>query len=517
MGFCASVRDCNDGFVIVAGKVTATAVAAALLTAFFSIMYNMYDGKAPLLDPSPRVVAVVGSGLAGTVTALTAAEELSSSPKSRVIVFEKEPRTGGNSMKASSGINALNLVDSDDSEDKFAEDVLKSGRGLSSESLVRTLVKESSAAMDFLQGQYGIDLNTTLQLGGHSIARTHCPHNGMPVGFAIMKRLSQALAELPNVEIWTSTHVTDLRINEDEGNRIMLKYVKHEISDENSKNRTEEGLLNATAVVLATGGYSANAQLLQKYAPNAVGLPTTNGYFAQGDGLNLGRNVGGTGVQLDSVQIHPTAFVDPKDPDNPIRFLCPERMRGIGGVLLNAEGSRFVNELEKRDVVTNAIRSQPHNGIAFLVLGHKAAATVDGALSFYVKRGFFQKCETIAEVSKFMSTSEEKLRQEFDKYDTIAKHGEVDDYGKSVFPALIEAGEGPLYVAEVSPAIHYTMGGLKFDTESRVLDAKNNPIPGIFAVGEVTGGLHGANRLAGNSLLECVVFGRKAGKNAALS
>ncbi|PRW56901.1 fumarate reductase flavo [Chlorella sorokiniana] len=444
---------------------------------------------------APRII-VVGGGLAGTAAALAAAE--AAGPNTEVVVLEKEGRPGGNSMKASSGINALAL-DQSDTPEVFRDDTLRSGGGLSVPELVDTLVADSRDAVGWLEGQ-GIDLSGLVQLGGHSKKRTHTSTRG-PVGFSIMKALLDRQAADQRIEVIPSANVTSLL---HEGSRVEGV----EYTDQHG----ERQRLQASAVILATGGFGASASLLQQYAPQTSELPTTNGPWAQGEGLALARSAGASLLHLDQVQVHPTGFVDPADPASGTKFLAPEKLRGVGGVLLNAQGQRFVDELTTRDKATQAIMKQQGRQ-AFLVLGAAAVQQFGPAMGFYLGKQLFVKHGSLAAAAAAMGVPEATLAAEVEAYNAAAAAGK-DAFGKTVFPTTIDPA-APLHVARITPVVHYTMGGVAINPEAQALDANGVPVPGLFAAGEVAGGLHGANRLGGNSLLECVVFGRRAGRNAA--
>lgn len=231
---------------------------------------------------------------------------------------------------------------------------------------------------------------------------------------------------------------------------------------------------------------------------------------------------------MDRVQVHPTGFIDPRDPHNKSKFLAPEKLRGVGGVLLGSRsGSRFVDELATRDVVAKALLSQPGQE-AFLVLSSQGAALFGPTLKFYASRGFFSRLDTLAQLAQHVGAEEDRLRRELEAYNAAAAAAAAagrpedgvdaaatrDAYGKTVFPSSFDLQQ-PFFVARVTPVIHYTMGGVAINPQGQVLGAGGEPVPGLFAAGEVTGGVHGANRLGGNSLLDCVVFGRQAGTAAA--
>jgi succinate dehydrogenase/fumarate reductase flavoprotein subunit len=258
-----------------------------------------------------RKVVVVGSGLAGASASLAAAEA-----GALVVVLESEPRQGGNSMKASSGMNAL-TPDEGDSPEDFKRDVLKSGRGRAREPLVDALVSDSSTALDFLQSR-GVDLSAVVQLGGHSHRRTHANPSGPNVGTAIMTELLERQKHMPGIKVIVGARVTQVRRADDDGRIAGVTYTLE----------GQEYNTSADAVVLATGGYGANRELLREHAPHAADLATTNGPWAKGEGLVLAQGVGGVLVDMDAVQLHPTGFVGAE-------VHSTSKAREVGGFLSN--------------------------------------------------------------------------------------------------------------------------------------------------------------------------------------
>uniref|UniRef100_A0A0N4T477 fumarate reductase (NADH) n=1 Tax=Brugia pahangi TaxID=6280 RepID=A0A0N4T477_BRUPA len=286
--------------------------------------------------------------------------------------------------------------------------------------------------------------------------------------------------------------------------------------------------ISGKAVVLTTGGFSCDHSkedsLLQEFAPEKAHFPTTNGPWATGRGVKMARAMGAALVGMHNVQIHPTAFVDPKDPAAATKFLAAEALRGKGAILLNDKGERFVNELGRRDHVTDKIlkfcakneKAGAHT--AFMVMDDQAVEDFGRAsFGFYAKiKGFFKQFDTLEEVANYMGIQSSKLKETLDEYNEYTKLSlsKEDKFGKKVFPVALK--HPPYYVAVITPAIHYTMGGIKIDKDAAVYNEfSGKPFKGLLAAGEVTGGVHGRNRLAGNSLLECVVYGRIAGRNAA--
>jgi flavocytochrome c len=451
-----------------------------------------------------------------------------------VVVLEKTAALGGsNSAKASSGLSALTVA-SGDSEELFMKDTMSSGDGFSDETLVRKLVDESADALSFLES-FGVELTMLSQCGAHAVARTHRNPTGPNVGTAIMRALTAAAIADEQIEIVSGARVLELLPADT--NEPQTRGVRGVAYTDGVERRE----VVSDAVVLATGGFAASAEKLALWAPAMAALPTTNGPTAEGEGVAMGLAVGASAVDLERVQVHPTAIVDPADPGARTKWLGPEALRGSGGVLLSAAGRRFVDELAKRSVVTAAIWAlTPAERVRVnLVLGEDASAAFGlDTLGVYASKGLVTRLDGFAALATHLRTDETALRAEAAAYDDAAATGGADDFGKTVFPSVFgrrgcasdarsgaDSG-GSFHVFEVTPALHYCMGGLKIGADAAVLatrappeggdDALSGfaPIRGLFAAGEVTGGVHGANRLAGNSLLECVVFGRTAGQAA---
>merc|ERR1712084_139469 len=295
-------------------------------------------------------------------------------------------------------------------------------------------------------------------------------------------------------------------------------------------------------VILASGGFGADftqSSLLAMYRPDLMHLPTTNGEHCTGDGIKMGEEIGAKTIDLEWVQVHPTGLVKPDDADAKIKFLAAEALRGVGGVILNKNGERFANELGRRDYVTGEMwkNSPPFR----LCLNKAASDEISWHCKHYTGRGvmkFYESGKALAEDMGIPLSVLEEAHQ--GHYEAAAKTEKDPDggsfpaypSGKSWDAASGKTGSGkkfyhniipgsavktePFYVAIITPVIHYCMGGLEVDRDSACVGANGKAIPGLYAAGEVAGGVHGNNRLGGNSLLDCVVFGRVSGKAAAM-
>ncbi|KAK9379306.1 FAD binding domain-containing protein [Kockiozyma suomiensis] len=460
---------------------------------------------------SERVI-VVGGGLSG----LSAAHQLLLNG-ANVVLVDKQGFFGGNSTKATSGINgALTRTQVDlniqDSVQQFYNDTIKSARDLARPDLIRVLTYNSAAAVEWLQDVFKLDLTLVSRLGGHSQPRTHRGHDakfpGMAITYALMERIEDYAEQIPDrVQILKKARVT--RVLKDPSDDLKVTGVEYE---------SESGEIKQIfgPVVLATGGYAADfteSSLIKKYRPEIFGLATTNGTHATGDGQKMVMAAGGTGIDMEKIQVHPTGLVDPKDPDNKWKFLAAEALRGEGGILLNADGERFCDDLGHRDYVSNEMFKTKFP--IRLVLTGKASNVLDFHTKHYSGRGLMRKM-TGRELAKEIGCGEAKLKAVFAEYNDIADGKKKDKYGKKYFangPFDIE--DTNFHVALMTPVLHFTMGGVEINDKAQILHSESKkPFDGLFACGELAGGVHGANRLGGSSLLGCVVYGRVAGDSA---
>ncbi|EPY23732.1 NADH-dependent fumarate reductase [Strigomonas culicis] len=490
----------------------------------------------------PARVIVIGGGLAGCAAAIEAAN-----CGAQVILLEKEKKLGGNSAKATSGINGWgtraqakqNIMD----DGKYFErDTYLSGRGGNCDSgLVKVLSVKSADAIKWLIN-LGVPLSVLSQLGGASRKRCHrAPDQKdgtpVPIGFTIMRILENHIRTNLSTKVTVMTGINVTALLHTKNNRSDGVTIVRVSGVELLQHNQEPMKLSADAVVLATGGFSNDRtarSLLQEYAPQLGSFPTTNGTWATGDGVKMARKLGVALVDMDKVQLHPTGLIDPKDPANGTKYLGPEALRGSGGILLNKSGERFINELDLRSVVSKAIQGQGNifpksnnSTFAYCVLNETAAGLFGrNSLGFYWKKlGLFEKVENVAELAKLIGCPENDLLRTLTQYEKTSSAGQhaCPITGKNVFPCVL-GPQGPFYVAYVTPSIHYTMGGCLISPSAEIQSidrahdaetAHRRPILGLFGAGEVTGGVHGGNRLGGNSLLECVVFGKIAGDRAA--
>ncbi|PWY89255.1 fumarate reductase Osm1 [Aspergillus heteromorphus CBS 117.55] len=458
---------------------------------------------------APRVI-VVGGGLSGLSAAHTVYLN-----GGNVLVLDKQAFFGGNSTKATSGINgALTRTQVDlgiaDSVKTFYDDTLKSARDKARPDLIKVLTYKSAAAVEWLQDVFNLDLTLVSRLGGHSQPRTHRGHDakfpGMAITYALMQRLEEITeAEPDRVQILKKARVASINKSGNHVTGVTYEY--------NGETHSADGV-----VVLATGGYAADfgdGSLLKLHRPDTFGLSSTNGTHATGDGQKMLMEIGANGIDMDKVQVHPTGLVDPKDPGAKFKFLAAEALRGEGGLLLNSDGQRFSDELGHRDYVSGQMWKEKEKGKwpIRLVLNSKASNVLDFHTRHYSGRGLMKKI-TGKELAKEIGCGDAALQKTFDEYNLIAEGKKKDPWNKKFFHNLPFSIDDTFHVAVMEPVLHFTMGGIEINEHAQVLNSEQKPFDGLYACGELAGGVHGANRLGGSSLLGCVVYGRVAGDSA---
>ena len=442
-------------------------------------------------------VVVVGAGGAGMTAAITAKENGKS-----VIILEKAAVPGGNSSRATGGMNAAAThyqkeQNIEDSPELYYQDTMKGGHDINDPALVKTMAEQSSAAIDWLDS-IGAPLSNIGQAGGASTKRQHRPvdENGkiLSVGTFLVEHLSSTCKD-KGIETKFNTRVDKILV--EDGKAVGVH------------GKTDDGAnvtIHAKSVVIATGGFGSNPDLIVKYKPELKGYVSTNASTITGDAIAFLEDIGADFVDLEQIQIHPT--VVQKDGS-----LISESLRGDGAILVNAEGKRFCNELLTRDVVSAHVNEQT-GSYAWLIVD-KNMYEPSTVIQKYVKNGLMTECATIADLAKLMEVDEKVLTETLNKWTECCKNQKDPDFERGNYDAILsDLSHAPYYAVKIAPGIHHTMGGVKINTNAEVIDVKGNVIPGLFAAGEVTGGVHGGNRLGGNAVCDFVVFGRIAGTSA---
>ncbi|MEG2291517.1 MAG: flavocytochrome c [Clostridium sp.] len=438
-------------------------------------------------------MVIIGAGGAG----LSAAVQAKQDGVANVIVLEKMPMVGGNTNRATGGLNAAETEQQkanniEDSVDVMIEDTMKGGYEKNNPELVEKLANESKDSVKWLT-DLGADLSDVGRMAGATNYRTHRPTGGAAVGAHLVDTLKVA-AEKENVDLRLWNEASEIVLDKD-GNISGVK-----ATDKEGKEYT----VKTKAVVLAAGGFSANQEMVVKNKPELKGFATTNHNGATGDGIILGENAGASLVDMVEIQTHPTVV-----PEKAV--MVTEAVRGNGAILINKDGKRFTNELLTRDVVSKAILEQK-DGVAYLFFDEGLRKSLK-ATEEYFNMGLVTEADSVDELAEKLSVDKTVMAESITKYNEAVVSKNDSEFQRDDLPR--ELNEGKVYAILVTPAVHHTMGGLKINTSSEVLNAENNVIPGLYAAGEVTGGVHGGNRLGGNALADIVTFGRTAGSKAA--
>lgn len=526
--------------------VTSTAIKEAAAAALTAAGLNPDDYKTAVENNATAEdstvdadVVIVGAGGAGMTAAITAAAEGKS-----VVIVESQPMVGGNSVRATGGMNAGKTVYQDENEfgesagvektlktaaEKYADnetitalaktvseqwaayqanptgyfdsvelmelDTMIGGKGINDPELVETLCANSADAIDWLD-EHGITLHNVSSFGGASVKRIHRPVNAegktVSVG-SYMIPLLEENCKKAGVQILLNTTANEI-LTDANGAAAGIKA---------TGSTGETVTVNAKAVVLTTGGFGANLDMVVKYKPELKGFMTTNAAGIQGQGIEMAEAIGAATVDMDQIQIHPTVEAN-------TAALITEGLRGDGAVLINAEGKRFIDEVGTRDVVSAAEIAQT-GSYSWLVVD-QAMVDASSVIQGYIKKGYTVTGETYEELGKAMGVDAAAFAETMDKWNGYVEAKNDPDFGRTSFANPLNTA--PYYAVKVTAGVHHTMGGLKINANTEVLNEKGEVIPGLFAAGEVTGGVHGANRLGGNAVADFTVFGRIAGAAA---
>ncbi|MFL8952488.1 flavocytochrome c [Helcococcus kunzii] len=442
-------------------------------------------------------IVVVGAGGAGLTSAIKATEA-----GKKVVIVEKAGNTGGNTNRATGGMNAAEThyqkeAKIEDTVEQFIADTMKGGHDKNNPELVKTLAGNSSKAIDWLDS-IDAKLSDVGLAGGATNKRQHRPVDDkgkiLSVGTYLVEKLTKKAEDL-GIKIIYSAKVDEILMDGDKVSGVTAE--------------TEDGKLTvkAKSVIVASGGFGGNDALVSKYRPELKGYVSTNAPEIQGDAIAFLEKVGADFVDMDQIQTHPT--VVQKDGS-----LISESLRGDGAILLNKEGKRFTDEMQTRDYVSNKINEQTDK-TAWLVVDQQMFEK-SKVVSKYVDKSLLVKADDFAGIAKVLGADAKTVEKTLTDWTSYIKAGEDKEFNhKNLDAVLSDLAKGPYYVGPVGPGIHHTMGGVKIDTKAQVLNKEGQPIKGLFAAGEVTGGVHGGNRLGGNAVTDIIVFGGIAGESAA--
>lgn len=446
-------------------------------------------------------VLVVGSGGAGLASAVSAAEA-----GAKVTVIEKLAFVGGNTMISSGYFNAVDPERQkkqgiEDSIEKHIQQTLAGGDGRADPELVRILCTNALGTLHWLEGM-GLKFRPdVMQVYGALWPRSHLATE--PKGTGFIRVLSDKCKAL-GVDILTGTKLEKIiRENFDEGRALGVLAIRN----------GKPFYIRATkGIVLAAGGFAANPKLRALHDPRMLTLTTTNNSACSTGEVMLAANEAGAYLLgLDYIQCNPGC--PPGHTSRQALHLDVARY-----IFVDKRGKRFVSEDARRDVLRDAILNLPEK-FGYAIVDNDGFNSYnqivrDDAMKG-LKTGDAFTADTLDELAKKKDVPADQLKKTVAEYNAMVDKQKDPDFGKAPRNLTHKIEKAPYWAALSSMAVHHTMGGVRIDPETRVLDRQGNVIPGLYAAGEITGGIHGTNRLGGNAIADIFTFGRIAGNFAA--
>lgn len=459
------------------------------------------DGGLPW-DETYEVV-VVGAGGAGLAAAIKAAQ----TGAKKILVVEKLDFTGGNTLLSQGFLNAADPVrqprqNIKDSPEKHMKQTLAAGDFRGDPERVRVLCENAYGAVTWLESLGMKFKDNVIQIFGALYPRSHIP--ALPKGQGYGTVLAKA-ADKYGVEVRTGMRLVEI-VREGGFKGDVLGIIAQDNDDKLHHIRASR------AVVLAAGGFSANKYLRELHDPRTKGLGTDNLPSMQGEVAMAAVRVGGYLVGMDFIQSTPGAPEGKK-----MKLLLNFNVNG--SIYVDKRGQRIVNEGARRDVIRDAVLGTPER-YAYTVCDNENFMSYDAVNRAAIMKGIeineAWTAPTIAELAQKMGVDPKGLQKTIDRYNNeFVKNGKDTDFGKQAVNLTKRIEVGPFWACYTGMTVHHTMGGLNTNVKAQCLDWQGKVIPRLYAAGEITGGIHGTNRVGGNAILDCFVFGQIAGENAA--
>ncbi len=495
---------------VTGATITSSAVLTAVMDALAQAGFDtdaliQADHAAPVYEAPSTTdadVIVLGAGGAGLSAALTAAEAGKS-----VIVLEKLPSIGGNTQISGGGMAApCNWLQQDegieDSPELFESDIIAGGDDTDQDhDLVNVLANSALDSATWLRDEHGVVWDHMSFFGGHSVKRSLVPEgeSGAKITWPL-----KGDAEAAGITIYTSMQASEFVVD-GSGSVTAVKA---------SNPDGAEYEFTGKAFVLATGGFGSNVEMRKRYNPDLDdSVHSTDTVATTGDGIKMAEAIDADLVGMEWIQTYPTC-----DPVTGALLYIYDMRLDDRGILVNAEGDRFVEELDRRDVISNAIKSQTGE-CAYLLwdeAGVEETKLFDnhpGEVQMGYDLGTLFKGDTLEEVAEAAGVDPDELAKTVAHWNEMCAAGKDDDFNYRSTMNTFETA--PYYLGKCVPSVHHTMGGVHINTDAQVVKTTGETVPNLFAAGEVTGGIHGTNRLGSDAVADCITFGRVAGASAA--
>lgn len=448
-------------------------------------------------------VVVIGAGGAGFSAAIEA-----KNAGANVVLLEKMPAAGGNSLISGAEMNAAKnwvqpkLGINDDSPELHAEDTYKGGDMKGDMNVIKVMTHNALDAAKWCRDYLGVRFedDNLFFFGGHSRKRAL-----IPVGHTGTEFITKFQAKADELGIPVITNMKAEELIKDKSGRVVG--VKATMNGASYTFNAKGG------VVLATGGFGANPEMVKKYNPKIdERFKTTDAPGTTGEALYMAERAGAQLVNMGYIQTYPIC-----DPISGVIELIADA-RFDGAIMLNQEGKRFVEELQRRDVLSEAILKQT-GGYCWVLWNDKIGSISNTVKEHpteyeaFTKQGIMATCDDLKCVADFTKIPFDSLKGTVNRVSSMTGKGNDKDFNHR--SGLVDMTQGKYYVIKAVPSVHHTMGGVRINEKAQALTAEGKAIPGLWAAGEVTGVTHGTNRLGGNAYTDIIVFGRIAGKAAA--
>ncbi len=487
-------------------KAVLAAVTNALETAGadmakYTVKPEVKKGEDQVIDAD---VVIVGAGGAG----ITAAIEAKSQGAENVVVIEKMDITGGNTRMSGGEFAApgnwvqLSEGITNDSVEMFYNDIYEGGYKKGKPELIRIIAEKALETAEWLKDEVGVEYRDTQSwYGGHEVARTLWPKGDGP---AYVDTLENKAREL-GVDFYLQTEATELV--KDSSGRVSGVNALHKDGAKYTFNASK-------GVILTTGGFGANVEMRQEYNtmwPTLdASIPTTNSPAITGDGIRMASDLGANLIDMEYIQLYPV-----NNPATGNYYYIDYARLNSTALLVNKEGKRFVNEKGTRDVISDATLKQTDSMVyelidADVVAEQKLYEDYNAEIEQCLKNGVLA-IGTLEEVCDHFGVPADEVKETIAHYNSLVDSGTDTDFNRK--DNFNKIGKGPYFMFSSVVSVHHTMGGVQIDESAHVVDTDGNVIPGLYAAGEVTGGIHGGNRLGSVAVADTAIFGRIAAQN----
>jgi flavocytochrome c len=456
-------------------------------------------------------IVIIGSGFAGLAAAYEAKKAGAS-----VVILEKMRTPGGNSIvnggvvsAAGSPLQAKQGIK--DSPELMLKDMLTAGLNLNHVELAKIVADRSLETVMWTIDELGVKYKDRVsQEGGHSVPRMYSTYNQS--GSAIV---TQQLAKLKAIGVQPRTQSFLTQIYRDADGRVKGVQIREKYAFPKSDSGKIKNIKAGKAVIMATGGFGNDVAFRTIQDPRLTAdVDTTNQPGATSEALRESLRIGCTPLQLSWIQLGPWGSPDEKGFG--LAAFFGQGCAAVYGLWIDSKtGRRFINELADRKVRADAI----------LKAGNKCIALCDeygtkmqkDAIPKFMERGIVKKYDTLQALAAAYNVPFGPMMEEINKYNEAVAKGKDEAWGRYLQKDAKPIGQAPFYAMRLMPKVHHCMGGVNVNTKAQALDiTTDQPIPGLYAAGEVTGGVHGAVRLGSCATLDCLIFGRIAGQNAAV-